>query len=235
MFIGVLFLELQVFLCAAAHCVYNQFDFERVLDCGQYIVRICICKRPSAWTTDQCLPQRAPFHSFPPHFIITLIFSRTLANMRKLVKKLGLRPRKSDPNLQAQARAAGGTPESGSHMIGSDLLRPSSSSVQSPSPTAPRSRQNSPRPSIQHVLGNAPSVSTEMPVSSASDINLDSRTLPRPQISAGRTIVHGLKNGLQVATESADACPQLKSVLGFIRAIIKVSEVSVLFLRKIPS
>lgn len=49
---------------------------------------------------------------------------------------------------------------------------------------------------------------------------------PHQQIKLGSTIIHGAKTALDIATESADALPQLKSVLGGIRAIIKLCEVS---------
>lgn len=41
----------------------------------------------------------------------------------------------------------------------------------------------------------------------------------------GSTVLHGAKAVLEVATEAADALPQLKSVLGGIRAIVKLCEV----------
>lgn len=43
----------------------------------------------------------------------------------------------------------------------------------------------------------------------------------------GHTVLHGLKTVLEIATESADAFGPLKSVLGGIRAILKVSGVRI--------
>lgn len=46
------------------------------------------------------------------------------------------------------------------------------------------------------------------------------------EVKLANTILHGAKAVFEVATEASDALPQLKSVLGGIRAIIKVCEVS---------
>lgn len=46
------------------------------------------------------------------------------------------------------------------------------------------------------------------------------------KIKLGSTILRGAKTVLELMTESADALPQLRSVLGGIRAVVKLCEVS---------
>jgi hypothetical protein len=55
----------------------------------------------------------------------------------------------------------------------------------------------------------------------AKDVNKD-----RSWKDVGQTAVNGLKQALDLAAQSADACPPLKSVLGGLRAILRNCEVS---------